>query len=341
MKTEQAAAGSGAARGSGVPLLSIVVPVYQEEQAIPIFLQRLKGVLAKITEDYEILFAMDPGRDRTEQVIMDALTADPRIKLLVMTRRWGQPAATMAGLDHAKGQGTVVIDVDLQDPPELIAELVRQWQNGYDVVYAQRRSRKGETLPKRLVSYVGYWVINHISEISIPRNTGDFRLLDRKVVDELKALKETHGFLRGLVAYVGYKQIAVPYDRDERAGGKSKYNQITGSLRIGLNGVVAFSSKPLNLATMLGFISAGLSLLVGTVYVVQKFFSAQGMVTGMAPVILLVSLLGGLQLISFGIMGEYVGRIYEEVRMRPKYLIAHKVDESKPASADASSPRGS
>ena len=308
------------------PLLSVVVPVYQEEQTIPIFLERITRVLTSVTQDFEIVFAMDPGRDRTEDVIVEAMNRDPRIKLLVMTRRWGQPAATMAGLDHAKGRAVVVIDVDLQDPPELITDMVAKWREGNDVVYAQRRSRKGETLPKRVVSWVGYWVINRISEVPIPRNTGDFRLMDRKVVEELKALRETHGFLRGLVAYVGYKQTSVLYDRDERKGGTSKYSQITGSLRIGLNGIVAFSSKPLSLATMIGFVTALLSLLTGFIYVGIKFFSGQAMMTGMAPMILLVSFLGGLQLLAFGIMGEYVGRIYEEVRMRPKYLLARKME---------------
>lgn len=189
----------------GTPLISIVVPVYQEEQMIPLFLERMKSVLSDITEDYEIIFAMDPGRDRTEEIIMADIAKDARTKLLVMTRRWGQPAATMAGLDHARGQAVVVIDVDLQDPPELIKDMVAKWREGYEVVYAQRKSRKGETIPKRIVSYVGYWVINKISEVPIPRNTGDFRLLDRKVVNELKALRETHGFLRGMVAYVGYR----------------------------------------------------------------------------------------------------------------------------------------
>ncbi len=315
-------------RDCAAPFLSIVVPVYQEEQTILLFLERMARVLALITEDYEIIFAMDPGSDRSEEIIMEAIRKDRRIKLLVMSRRWGQPAAVMAGLDHAKGQAVVVIDVDLQDPPELITEMVAKWRKGFDVVYAQRTSRQGETLPKRLLSWVGYWVINRISEAPIPRNTGDFRLMNRKVVDEIKALRETHGFLRGLVAYVGYKQIGVAYERDERHGGRSKYSQVTGSLRIGLNGVVAFSSKPLSLATMFGIGSALLSLVVGVIYVGQKFFSNQEMATGIAPTILLVSLLGGLQLITFGIMGEYVGRIYEEVRQRPKYLLARKVEHA-------------
>ncbi len=306
--------------------LSIIVPVYQEEQNIGPFLARMEPILESITPDYEIIFCLDPCRDRTSEVITDHIARNPRIRLVVFTRRWGQPAATMAGIELARGQCSVVIDVDLQDPPELIRDLYAKWKEGYEVVYAQRLSRKGETLPKRIVSFIGYWVINRISEVPIPRNTGDFRLLDRRVMDALCALKETHGFLRGLVAFVGYKQTAVPYERDARVGGVSKYSQITGSLRIGLNGVVAFSSKPLSLATAMGFSAAGLSLVATFLYIGIKLITGQGMITGMAPVILIVTFMGGVQLISLGIMGEYIGRIYEEVRGRPKFLIDRKVN---------------
>jgi len=306
--------------------LSVIVPVYQEEKSIEPFLARLEPILESITPRYEIIFCLDPCRDRTEQVIEEHIRRNRRIRLAVFTRRWGQPAATMAGIELAQGRCSVVIDVDLQDPPELIRDLYAKWQEGYEVVYAQRMSRKGETLPKRIVSYVGYWIINRISEVPIPRNTGDFRLLDRRVMDALRDLKETHGFLRGLVAFVGYKQTAVQYERDARATGTSKYSQITGSLRIGLNGVVAFSSKPLTLATMMGFSAAGLSLIATFLYIGVKLFTGQGMITGMAPVILIVTFMGGVQLISLGIMGEYIGRIYEEVRGRPKYLVDRKVN---------------
>lgn len=306
--------------------LSIVVPVYQEEQTVLPFLARLQPVLDKITSRYEIIFSLDPGKDKTDTRIAELAAKDPRIKLLIMTRRWGQPACTMAGLELSSGRACVIIDVDLQDPPELIADLYKKWQEGYEVVYAQRRSRKGETLPKRVISYVGYWVINKISEVPVPRNTGDFRLLDRKVIDAVLSLKESHGFLRGLVAYVGYRQTSVIYDRDERQAGRSKYSQITGSLRIGLNGVVAFSSKPLSLATTLGFLSAGFSLVITVIYIGFKLILKQGMMTGLAPILLLITFFGGVQLICLGIMGEYVGRIYEEVRLRPKYMIARKIN---------------
>lgn len=312
--------------GKAVVELSVIVPVYNEEKGIGPFLDRMRPVLDRCVASWEIIFSLDPCRDRTEEVIRAEINKDARIKLLVMTRRWGQPAATLAGLEHAIGRATVVIDVDLQDPPELIPDLVAKWREGYQVVYAQRRSRKGETIPKRIVSWVGYWVIDRISEVPIPRNTGDFRLLDRQVVESLRSLNETHGFLRGLVAYVGYKQTAVVYDRDARVAGTSKYSQITGSLRIGLNGVVAFSSKPLTLATVMGFVAAGFSLLSGFIYVGLKLIRGESMATGLAPIILMMGFLGGVQLICVGIMGEYIGRIYEEVRRRPKYLVAQRVN---------------
>lgn len=308
------------------PVLSVVVPVYEEEHTVGIFLRRLIPVLERITPHYEVIFVLDPGKDQTEEKLREAIRENPKICLIIMTRRWGQPACTMAGLDCSRGEACVVIDVDLQDPPELIPEMVAKWKEGYDVVYAQRRSRKGETLPKRVVSWIGYWVIEKISEVKIPRNTGDFRLMDRKVVDRLRELRETHGFLRGLVAYVGYRQTSILYDRDERQGGRSKYSQITGSLRIGLNGVVAFSTKPLVLATTLGFVTAGISGLAALIYVAQKLVARQPVATGISPIILLVTFMGGVQLICLGIMGEYIGRIYEEARQRPKYMIAEKVN---------------
>lgn len=306
--------------------LSVVVPVFEEEHAIPLFLERVLPVVAKITPDYEVLFCLDPGRDRTEDAIRSYIEKDARIRLVVFTRRFGQPAATAAGIELCHGRACVVIDVDLQDPPELIEEMVRKWKEGFDVVYAQRRSRQGETLPKRVVSWVGYWLINRISDVPIPRNTGDFRLLDRKVIEALKGLRETHGFLRGLVAYVGYRQAAVPYDRDVRKAGRSKYSQITGSLRIGLNGIVAFSSKPLELATLLGFTMAGVSFMVTLFYLVQKFVLRLDITPGLASTIVMITFFGGIQLICIGIMGEYIGRIYDEVRARPKYMVARKVN---------------
>ena len=209
--------------------LSIVVPVYNEEDALPTFMQRIRPVLEGITQNYELIFCMDPGRDRTRDIIEAEIAKDPRIRLLVMTRRWGQNACMMAGIELCSGEACVIIDVDLQDPPEHIAEMHRKWKNeGFNVVYGQRRTRKGESASRRAVAYLGYWLINRISEVPIPRNTGDFRLIDRKAIEGLRQLKETHGFLRGLIPYVGYRQTAILVDRIERKAGESKYNAISG-----------------------------------------------------------------------------------------------------------------
>ncbi len=306
--------------------LSIVIPIFEEETTVPLFLQRVIPILEKITPHFELLFCMDPGRDNTRQIISDFVQKDGRIRLLIFSRRFGQPAATIAGIENCHGEACVVIDVDLQDPPELIPELVKKWHEGYDVVYAQRRSRKGETLVKRVVSYLGYKLINYIAEVPIPPNTGDFRLINRRVIESLRGLRETHGFLRGLVAYTGYRQTAVLYDRDARLAGQSKYNRFTGSIRIGMNGLISFSSKLLSLSSFLGLLASGVSFLVAIWYLCQKLFLNPNITPGLPTTVIMITFFGGIQLISLGILGEYIGRIYDEVRCRPKYMISEKMN---------------
>ena len=206
-------------------LISIVVPVYREEKNIPEFLSRVVTILEKITSEFEIIFSMDPSPDRTEEIILEHRSKDQRIKLLKFSRRFGQPMATLAGLQYAGGDAVIVMDVDLQDPPELLAEMVAKWQQGYDVIYAQRRGREGETGPKRVVASLGYKLINRIAEVRIPPNTGDFRLMSRRVVEEVNRLKECHGFLRGMVALVGFQQTSVLFDRPARFEGAGNYNR--------------------------------------------------------------------------------------------------------------------
>ncbi len=305
--------------------LSIVVPVYKEEAGIHPFLLRTEAVLSKMEKTYEIIFVLDPSPDKTEEVILEEINRNPNIKLLVMSRRFGQPAATMAGILTCSGETCVVIDVDLQDPPELIAELSEKLKEGYEVVYARRRSRKGETLVKRAVASMGYAVINKLSDVRIPRNTGDFRILTRRVIEELRRLNETHGFLRGLVAYVGFRQTFVEYDRDERFAGKGKYNRFTGSLKIGLNGLISFSSRPLSMMSVIGALLAGLSFLLGAYYLIQKLVGVT-LSPGLTTTVLLVTFLAGVQLLGLGLIGEYVGRIYDEVKRRPMYIVDRKVN---------------
>jgi len=300
--------------------LSIVVPAYNEEANVEQVYTRLRDVLDGLGPSWELIFSVDPSTDRTEELILALRERDPRVKLLRFSRRFGQPMATLAGLEAASGEAVVVIDCDLQDPPELISQLVERWRAGYDVVYAQRRSRQGETLAKRIVSTVGYRVINRIAEVNIPPNTGDFRLMSRRVVDNVVALKEGHGFLRGLVALVGFPQTSVLYDRDPRAAGSGKYNRFMGSLVIGLNGVVGFSRQPLRMISVLGIAFSCLAFVLAATYLALKL-SGVGFPVGNPTIVIIVTFFSGIQLLSIGVMGEYIGRIYDETRQRPKYIL--------------------
>ena len=308
-----------------IPDLSIVVPVYKEEANIQPFLKRVESVLTNLELTHEIIFCLDPSPDMTEEIILKEINRNPNIKLLVFSRRFGQPAATMAGILTCRGKTCVVIDVDLQDQPELIEQLHAKLAEGYEVVYAKRRSRKGETLIKRIISYFGYAVINRLSDVQIPRNTGDFRIMTRRVIEELRRLNESHGFLRGLVAYVGFKQAYVEYDRDERFAGPGNYNPLTGSLKIGLNGIISFSSRPLQLMSIAGAIIAGFSFLLGAWYVFQKLIGMD-LTPGLPTTVLVVTFFSGVQLLSLGLIGEYIGRIYDEVKRRPMFIIDRKVN---------------
>ena len=302
-------------------LLSVVVPVYKEEGNIPEFLRRIRPILSAVTEDYEIIFSMDPSPDRTEDVILEHRAADARIKLLKFSRRFGQPMASLAGMEYSTGDAVIVMDVDLQDPPELIHEMIAKWREGYDVALPQRRQRTGEPWIKTVVAATGYKVINKIADVRIPPNTGDFRLMSRRVVREVVRLKESHGFLRGMVAVVGFKQAIIPFDRPPRFTGETNYNRFFGSLRIGFNGIFCFSTYALTLSTMFGFLLAGSSLFVALLYLLAKLTGLIPFPPGNPTIVILVLFMGGIQLISIGILGEYIGRIYEEVRARPKFIV--------------------
>jgi dolichol-phosphate mannosyltransferase len=301
-------------------LLSLVVPVFREEKNIPEFIRRINPILAAITQDYEIIFAMDPSPDRTEEVILEERARDPRIRLLKFSRRFGQPMASLAGMQYSSGDAVIVMDVDMQDPPELVQQMVAKWREGYDVVLPQRTRRTGEPWIKRLVAETGYKVINKIADVKIPPNSGDFRLMSRRVVDEVVKLKESHGFLRGMVAVVGFKQYLLPFERPARFSGETNYNRFFGSLRIGFNGIFCFSTYALTLSTQLGFLIAGASFLIALAYLVMKLCGFPFPV-GNPTLVILVLFMGGIQLISVGILGEYIGRIYEEVRARPRFIV--------------------
>jgi dolichol-phosphate mannosyltransferase len=306
--------------GSGRDTLSIVIPAYNEQDNVRRVYERLREVLGRMDLEWELIFSVDPGTDRTEELILQLRREDARVKMLRFSRRFGQPMATIAGLEASRGDAVVVIDCDLQDPPELIPDLVARWREGNQVVYAQRRTRAGETLPKRIVAAIGYRVIKRIADVDIPPNTGDFRLMSRRVVDNVVSLKESHGFLRGLVGMVGFRQTSVPYDRDPRTAGTSKYNRFWGSLVIGLNGIVGFSRYPLHLISLMGIILSGFALSLAVVYLGLKI-GGVAFPVGNPTIVIVVSFFSGIQLLSLGVIGEYVGRIYDEARDRPKYIL--------------------
>ncbi len=303
--------------------LSIIVPVFNEAKNITNFLSRLCLVLKKINSDYEIIFVLDPSSDDSEKIIKSEIESNSKIKLIVFSRRFGQPSATMAGIHNVSGDRCVIIDCDLQDPPELIFDMNEKMNEGYDVVLARRKSRKGETLFKKIITKLGYKLIEKITDIKIPKDTGDFRIISKRVIENLKKFKEPNAFLRGLVAYIGFSQTFVEYDRDERSDGYSKYNKYFGSIQIAFNGIFGFSSKPLFLMSIIGFIFAFLSFCIGIYYIIIKIFDPT-ITPGLPSTILFITFFSGLNLLGLGILGEYVGRIYDEVKDRPNFIIDKK-----------------
>lgn len=309
-------------------LLSVVVPVYKEEGNIVPFLERCVRVMEENDYRYEIIFCLDPSPDRSYEIICENIRKNNHIRLIQFSRRFGQPSATYAGICMCRGDVCIITDVDLQDPPELMKEMVDRWQkNGSNVVYAQRKTRAGETLIKKIVARSGYALINRMGDVDIPVNTGDFRLIDRTVIEELKKSKEHHGFLRGMVAFVGFKQEAILYDRDARYSGAGNYNRFFGSLRIGLNGLICYSTKPLEFVTVFGGIFSGVAGLFLLYYIMQSILQLCGIFIPHVPItVVLLLLLGGINFLFIGLLGEYIGRIYEEVRERPRYIVESVVD---------------
>ena len=300
--------------------ISVVVPIYREERSIRPFLLRLEPVLEQLGS-YEIIFCYDPSTDRTKEVVLEEIIRNPRIRMLALSRRFGQPNAVIAGLHHCIGETCVVIDVDLQDPPELILELYHKLQEGNDVVLAKRRRRnEGEPAIRRLMSFIGYRVINALANVEIPLDTGEYRIMNRRVVEELCKLKEGHGFLRGLVAFVGFKQAVIEFDRTPRAAGATNYPRYFGSIRIGLNGVIGFSNVLLTSTLLAGIAIAAIALLIG-LYVLVSVLMQEHYPLGFPTITLLIVFLGGMQLVAIGVLGEYIGRIYDEVRQRPQYIV--------------------
>lgn len=300
--------------------LSVVVPIFNEQDNIVPFLERMLPILNRISSNYEIIFCYDPSTDQTEQVVRQQMDNNKKIKLLKLSRRFGQAAATMAGLSYSVGAAVVVIDVDLQDPPELIEEMYQRYLSGVDVIYAQRLSRKGESWLKKIVANLGYRAIAKLADCSIPRNTGDYRMMSRRVVEGIVELQDQQGFLRGLVAYVGFKQEAITYHRDGRNAGDGKYNRYVGSLKIGLNGLVGFGRNILALLYVPALMLVLLSMGWGSYHLIL-FLLGGGIPSGMAMLACGMCLLSGVQLLAMALLGEYIGRLYMERTSRPLFIV--------------------
>jgi dolichol-phosphate mannosyltransferase len=301
------------------PILSIVIPVFNEAPILPVLHERLIRVVTTITEAYEIIWVNDSSSDDSLFLLKQFAAGDSRNHYLSLSRNFGHQKAITAGLDHCSGQAAVVMDGDLQDPPELIPELWKKYQEGFKVVYAQRRSRKGESFFKKWTARLFYRMLKKTAQIDIPVDTGDFRLVDRRIIDYLKQMPEQHKFIRGQIAWIGFRQTSVLYDRDIRHAGKSHYS-IFRMLRFAIDGMTAFSNYPLRLATFTGFAVSGLSFLIIIYALVSKFVWHQT-ITGWTSLIISSMFIGGVQLIAIGIIGEYISRISSDVRKRPLYVI--------------------
>jgi len=309
-------------------VLSVVAPVYNEAELLPAFCDEMKRVLEEIGEPWELILVDDGSRDGSLEIMRAQHAKDPRVKAISFSRNFGGQIAITAGLDHASGDAVVIIDADLQDPPEVVKQLYARWREGYQVVYAQRASRAGETWFKKLTAATYYRVIRGIANVDIPLDTGEFRLLDRKAADALRSVREHHRYLRGLAAWIGFKTIAVPYERAARSAGETKYT-MGKMIRLAIDGITNFSYLPLQLATYVGFFVAGISLIgiLATVFV--RLFMGHEL-TGQATTLVAVLFLGGIQLICLGVIGEYLGRIYDEVKRRPLYLVGEALGFDKP-----------
>jgi glycosyltransferase involved in cell wall biosynthesis len=301
------------------PVISVVVPMFNESENVEVFYARTAEALTRIGETWEIVCVNDGSRDDTLLRLVALHRRDPRVKLVNLSRNFGKEIALSAGLDHARGDAVVPIDADLQDPPELIEEMVTRWREGWDVVYAQRTSRSGETWLKKATSSAFYRVMRRLTRIDIPRDTGDFRLMDRRVVDVLGELREQHRFMKGLFAWVGFKQVALPYARDPRHAGTTKWNYLR-LWNFALEGLTSFSLVPLQIASYLGVIIALASFGYGGFIIVHTMLFGRD-VPGYPSLITIVLFLGGVQLMTLGALGEYVGRIYGETKRRPLYVV--------------------
>jgi glycosyltransferase involved in cell wall biosynthesis len=302
------------------PIYSIIAPIFNESGNIPDLYIRVRDVLDSTGESWELILIDDGSTDDSADLIREYATQDARVKPVLFARNFGHQIAVTAGLDYSRGGAVVIIDSDLQDPPEVILDLITKWKDGYEVVYAVREEREGESWFKLFTAKLFYRMISSITDVNIPMDAGDFRLLDRKVVDVLNQMREKHRFLRGMSSWVGFRQTGVPYRRAARQVGETKY-PFRKMFRLAINAVTSFSYFPLQLATYIGFVAAGLSILSIPIVIAIRLWGSETPLVGQATTLIAVLFLGGVQLISLGILGEYIGRLYDEAKGRPLYIV--------------------
>ena len=305
------------------PLLSVVCPVYDEEETIDVFYRRVKSALEGLR--HEIVFVNDGSADRSAEILRGICAADRDTKLLDLSRNFGHQLAITSGIDHAAGDAVVVIDSDLQDPPEVIVRMLERWRDGYDVVYGVRSQRAGESRMKLTTAKTFYRLLNRLSDTPLPLDAGDFRLMDRSAVDALRELREENRYIRGMVSWVGFDQVGLPYERDARYAGETKY-PLRRMLRLATDAVTSFSERPLRLAFALGTLITVIALALVLWFVVAKIIDPSESVPGYTSLMVVVLFFGGIQLLSIGLLGEYVGRIYRESKERPLYVVADRVN---------------
>lgn len=301
------------------PVISVVAPLYNELQTLPELYRRISEVMNSTQETWELLLVDDGSTDGSTEYIKQLAQQDKHVKPVIFSRNFGHQLAVTAGLDYARGQAVVIIDADLQDPPEVIIEMMKKWREGYEVVYAVRSKREGESWFKLMTASVFYRLIYRITDVKIPLDTGDFRLLDRKVVNVLNSMRERHRFLRGMSVWVGFRQIGVEYERAARYAGETKY-PFKKMFKFASDAITSFSYFPLQLATYMGFFSAGLAILAIPIVIILRQSGSQAFF-GQATTLIAVLFLGGVQLISLGILGEYIGRLFDEAKGRPLYIV--------------------
>lgn len=298
---------------------SVIAPIFNEKENLPELYRRVKEVMDKTSKPWELILVDDGSSDESSDMIRALAKKDKRVRPVIFARNFGHQVAVTAGLDYSRGDAVVIIDADLQDPPELILEMAKKWREGYEVVFAVRAEREGESWFKLWTASLFYRLIYRITDVKIPLDTGDFRLMDRKVVNVMNTMRERHRFLRGMSAWVGFKQIGVEYKRAARSAGETKY-PFRKMLRLAINAVTGFSYFPLQVATFFGFFSAGMAILAMPVVIYLRASGSQAFF-GQASTLLAVLFLGGVQLISLGILGEYIGRLYDEAKGRPLYIV--------------------